>query len=119
MYYNSFMRKNLSQHPLTNNARKALGNDVILHYRTFNQTWSDTGTVWAYPGSGILVGHAFTTKKVAVFYGKRGAVAVYVGSELVYTIDKPNEAFKVDIHNQQIDYIKFAKDRYEKVDILY
>lgn len=114
MYYNQTLKKNLNIHPLTNNARKALNDDVILHYRTFNQEWSNTGTVWAHPGSGILVGGAFTTKKVSIFYGKRCGAAVFVGSELVYVIEHPNQQFKDDVHNFNMTYIEYAKTRYEK-----
>ena len=113
MYYNRYLIKKLEQHPLTNNARNALDNDVILHYRTFKQTWSNTGTVWAHPNSGCVVGSGFTTAKVAVFYGKRGAAVVFVGSEMVYVFQRPNENFKYDVHNADITYIAYAKERYE------
>lgn len=114
MYYNQCLKRNLKIPALTNTASNALNNDRILYYRTFNQTWSDTGTVWAHPASGILVGSGFTTNKVSIFYGKHGGAAVFVGAELVYTIRYPNKNFFNDVQDQKIEYIAFAKDKYER-----
>jgi len=112
MFYNHVLKKNLSLHPLINDAKNALDNDVILHYRTFNQTWANTAVIWSAPG--VLAGQAFTTKKVSVFYGKHGSVAVYVDRDLAYVILSPTERFKDDVHACNMEYAHLAKDVYEK-----
>ena len=114
MFYNQSLKRNLDLHSLTLPAIKALNNDVILHYRCFKQTWSNTGTVWAHPGSDMWVGAAFTIAKVTVFYGKRGSAAVYVGDELAYVIDHPNQKFKDDVHNKSMTYVSDAHELYER-----
>jgi hypothetical protein len=112
MYYNNALKKNLDLHPLCNDARNALDNDVILHYRTFTQYWGNGGGIWCVEG-GIYT-QGFINDKVSIFYGKRGSVAVYVGKTLVYVINHPNETFKDDVHNKNMALIRDAKDRYEK-----
>jgi hypothetical protein len=98
-------------------AKRLLAEDVILHTRTFDQTWSNTGLIWAHPDSGMLVGSAFTTAPVTIFMSKLGAAAVFVHDTPAYVIRSPNEAFKKDVQDNNMAYVDEAKEKYEnKVD---
>jgi len=112
MFYNSILKRNLDLHSRTNDARKALDNDVILHYRCFKQTWSNTNAIWDHPDA--ISGQGFTTERVAVFYGKKGSAAVFVAGVLAYVIDHPNQKFKDDVHANNMTYANVAKDVYER-----
>lgn len=99
---------------LCRNARFLL-EDNILYRRSFDQTWSNTGTIWAYPNSGMVVGSGFTTATVTVIFSKHGSAVVFVYDRLAYIIKHPNDAFIDDISKHDMDYVNTAKSRYEKV----
>lgn len=115
MPYNNYLNRYMKVSSLVSKAKTALDDDVILFYKTFNQTWSNRQTVF---DDCPFVQPAFRTEKVSVFYGRNERVAVFVGDDFAYVIDKPNENFREDIKNCFVESVSKAKEKYEiKIEI--